>query len=252
MTRGRVVVIIPARFGSTRFPGKPLADICGLPMVVRVAQRAALIKGADVVTVATDDARILRAVEEGGFTAVMTSSSHPSGTDRIAETVQILGLSPEDIVINVQGDQPLLDIQAVQKMLDLFISDSRFVMATAACPMEREEARDPNRVKVVVDENGCAIYFSRALIPFDRDGILEGVDSPYLRHLGLYCYRVDFLKRFVTWKEGRLEYIERLEQLRVLEKGLKIGVAVVESAPFEVDTKEDLERVRLFFKNGPL
>ena len=248
MTKGRVVVIIPARFGSTRLPGKPLADIGGLPMVVRVAERAALINGADAVAVATDDARILEAVEAGGFTAVMTSSSHPSGTDRIAEAAQILGLSPEDIVINVQGDQPLLDIQAVQKMLHLFVADSRFVMATAACPMDRDEATDPNRVKVVVDENGCAIYFSRALIPFDRDGILKGRKSPYLRHLGLYCYRVEFLKRFVTWQEGRLESVERLEQLRVLEKGLKIGVALVDSAPSEVDTKEDLERVRRLLK----
>ena len=245
---GRIVVIIPARFGSTRLPGKPLADICGLPMVVRVAKRAGLIKGADTVAVATDDARILEAVEAGGFTAVMTSSSHPSGTDRIAEATQILGLFPEDIVINVQGDQPLLDTNAVEKMLDLLISDSGFVMTTAACPMDRNEAMDPNRVKVVVDENGCALYFSRALIPFDRDGILNGERSPYLRHLGLYCYRVEFLKRFVEWKEGRLESIERLEQLRVLEKGLKIGVAIVDSAPAEVDTQEDLERVRRLFK----
>ncbi len=248
MTESRLVVIIPARYGSSRLPGKPLADICGLPMVVRVAQRASLVQGASLVAVATDDPRISDAVEGMGFPSVLTSSIHPSGTDRIAEAAAILGLSPGDVVINVQGDQPMLDTAAVDKMVKLFLGGERFVMTTVACPMNRRSARDPNRVKVVVGAKKQAIYFSRALIPFDRDGVLRDLESPYLRHLGLYCYRVEFLQRYVDWPQGRLESIERLEQLRVLERGLAIGVAVVEKAPPEVDTMADLETVRRLFK----
>ena len=246
-----IVVVIPARYGSSRFPGKPLADICGEPMVVRVAQRARLIRGIDTVVVATDDDRIARVVKEKGFFSIMTSPEHPSGTDRIAEAAQILGLSPEQIVVNVQGDQPMLDVSAVDNMVDLLISSKDFVMTTVACPMDGAAALDPNRVKVVLDEEGRALYFSRSPIPYDRDGIGKQKQNFYLRHLGLYCYRVEFLKQYVTWPEGQLEAIEKLEQLRVLEKGLSIGVTVVDDAPPEVDTKEDLERVRRLFLAPP-
>lgn len=245
-----LVVIIPARYGSSRLPGKPLVDICGAPMVVRVAQRASLIKGASRVVVATDDKRIAKEVEQAGFSYVMTAKSHPSGTDRIAEAVRHLELSPDQVVVNVQGDQPLLDVTAIDRMVELLITKNDFVMTTVACPLDVAAASDPNRVKVVLDEGGRALYFSRSVIPFDRDKRVVGHESPYLRHLGLYCYRVDFLQKFVNWPEGRLEAIERLEQLRVLEKGLSIGVAIVENAPPEVDTEDDLKRVRKLFK-GP-
>ncbi len=243
-----IVVVIPARYGSSRFPGKPLADVCGEPMVIRVAQRARLINGINAVVVATDDDRISSVVEEKGFLSVMTSPEHPSGTDRIAEAVQILGLSPEQIVVNVQGDQPMLDVGAVDNMVNLLRKSCEFVMTTVACPMDASSATDPNRVKVVLDEKGRALYFSRSPIPYDRDGAYQQKGNFYLRHLGLYCYRVEFLKQYVTWPEGNLEALEKLEQLRVLERGLSIGVAIVDSAPPEVDTIDDLERVRGLFR----
>ncbi len=244
----RLSIVIPARYGSSRLPGKPLADICGVPMIVRVARRASMVPGVHQVAVATDDERIHEVVKGAGFVSVVTSKDHPSGTDRIAEAARLLGLSEDDIVINVQGDQPLFDIDALSGMADLLLGDDRFVMTTAACPMDIHSAKDPNRVKVVVDASGGALYFSRSIIPFDRDGILDGEEAPYLRHLGLYCYRVGFLEKYVSWPEGRLESIERLEQLRVLERGYRIGVVIVDEAPPEVDTEEDLQRIREYFK----
>ena len=248
MTKKNVSIIIPARYGSTRLPGKPLADICGVPMIVRVVQRALEVPSVETVAVATDDERIRKVVRDAGFEAVMTSRTHPSGTDRIAEAARILGLSGDDVVINVQGDQPLFDIDAISAMVRLLLKNDAFVMTTAACPLDTQGARDPNRVKVVVDEGDSALYFSRSVIPFDRDGILKGETAPYLRHLGLYCYRVEFLQEYVGWPEGRLESIERLEQLRVLERGFKIGVIRVKEAPPEVDTQEDLEKIRNHFQ----
>ncbi len=247
MTTDGIVVVIPARYGSSRFPGKPLADICGEPMIVRVVQRAKLIKGADMVVVATDDHRIANVLKEKDFPYVMTSKRHLSGTDRIAEAIHALGLSPGQIVVNVQGDQPLLDIRAVENMVRLFRNSRDFVMTTVACPMDASSATDPNRVKVVLDRDGGALYFSRSVIPYDRDGIYCNEPHLYLRHLGLYCYSVEFLKKYVTWPEGRLEAVEKLEQLRVLERGLRIGVALVDTAPPEVDAPEDLEEVRNLF-----
>ena len=240
------VAIIPARFASTRLPGKPLADICGKPMIVRVAERASMVKGIDRVVVATDSHRILNEVNGYGFHGVITSEQHPSGTDRIYEAARKLELSGDCIIVNIQGDQPLFEPKAVEAMVNL-LKDGRFPMTTVACPMSIEEAQDPNRVKVVLDRFGKAVYFSRSLIPFDRDGLLKGKARPYLRHLGLYCYRVDFLKDFVSWPTGTLENIEKLEQLRVLENGGSIGVVVVSDAPPEVDTKEDLEKIRRLF-----
>ena len=179
----------------------------------------------------------------------MTSREHPSGTDRIFEAAKRIGLSREDVVINCQGDQPLLDITSVQEMVSLFKRKREFLMTTVATPMNFMEAQDPNKVKVVLDKDSRALYFSRSPIPFDRDRVFDDKDRCYLRHLGLYCYLMELLERFVSWPVGSLERIERLEQLRVLENGYKIGVAVVKDAPIDVDTLEDLEAVRSIFKD---
>ncbi len=239
-------IVIPARYSSSRLPGKPLCDIKGIPMIIHVAQRAKKVSGVKEVFVATDDSRIMDVVNKFGFKCVMTRKDHISGTDRIYEAVTKIGLLPDDIIINVQGDQPLLDITAVEKMFSLY-KKGIFSMTTVACKMSKKEAQNPNRVKVVVDNSSRAIYFSRSQIPFDRDGLLDNVQKPYLRHLGLYCYNVLFLKKFVSWPEGKLEKIERLEQLRVIENGCTIGIATVNSAPPEVDTEEDLALVRSLF-----
>ena len=247
MNKNRVTAIIPARIGSSRLPGKPLADICGRPMIIRVVERVAQMKCIASAAVATDSRKILDCVEARGFKAVMTSPDHPSGTDRLAEAARILGVGADDIVINVQGDQPLVDEDTVEAVIDALITADSAVMSTAACPVGRAEAADPNRVKVVLDVSGRALYFSRSLIPFDRDRALEKKDRPYLRHLGLYAYRMDFLQKFVSLPQGRLEAIEKLEQLRALENGFDIVVKIVERAPVDVDTGEDLERVRKTF-----
>ncbi len=236
-------IVIPARYSSTRLPGKPLCDLCGKPMIIHVAQRAKEVEGIKGVFIATDDLRIKNVVQDFGFDCIMTRKEHPSGTDRIYEAASKIGFLEDDVIINVQGDQPLLDTKAVEKMLSLY-KKGQFSMTTVACKMTENEAKDPNRVKVILDNSFKAIYFSRAQIPFDRDGILKGESKPYLRHLGLYCYSVSFLKRFVSWPEGRLEQIERLEQLRVIENGHTIGVTIVDSAPPEVDTEKDLELVK--------
>ncbi len=243
-------IIIPARYGSSRLPGKPLSEIHGLPMIVQVAMRAQKVDGASQVVVATDDERISNVVRDYGFRALMTSSRHRSGTDRIAEASDILGLSDNDVIVNIQGDQPLFPIDAVEMMVQRLESDMALAMTTVACPMDEQSAQNPNRVKVVLDESGRALYFSRAVIPYDRDGVLRNEPTPFFHHIGLYCYRVDFLRRYVRWPQGRLEAIECLEQLRVLERGLRIGVCIVEKATPEVDTVKDLENVRAMMGKG--
>ncbi len=240
-----IVAIIPARFGSSRLPGKPLADIHGRPMIFHVYQRALKVPGIDQVVVATDDLRIKKYVESAGGKAFMTDPGHLSGTDRIAEAARYLGLSDEDIVVNIQGDQPLLKPQPVVAIVKMLLERPGLAMTTPACPIDPEEGIDPNRVNVVVDREWKALYFSRAPIPFIRDIDTEGDRPYYLRHLGLYAYRQDFLQTFVALPPGRLEKIEKLEQLRVLENGYSIGVARVTEAPIEVDTPEDLDAVRL-------
>jgi len=240
----KVVAIIPARFGSSRFPGKPLAKIQGSPMILHVYERALKVPGIDQVIVATDDSRIEECVETAGGTVFMTDPGHPSGTDRIAEVARLLELSDNDIVVNIQGDQPLLDSLSVVEIVKMLLDVRGFAMTTPACPLGAREALNPNRVKVVLDNNGKALYFSRALIPYYRDADTEESDHYYLRHLGLYAYRQSFLQTFVTLPSGRLEQIERLEQLRALENGYSIGVVKVAEAPLEVDTPEDLDAVR--------
>lgn len=246
-------IVIPARFASTRLPGKPLADIAGQPMIVRVAA-AARRTAALGVWVATDDQRVLEAVRRHGYDAVMTRADHPSGTDRIAEVTEQLGWDDADIVVNVQGDEPMLDPGLIEAVASALRDDPEAVMATASHPLTT--ARDyfnPNVVKVVCDARGRALYFSRAPIPWDRDRLAAQPDLmpaglPAQRHIGLYAYRAGFLRRYWELAASPLELCESLEQLRVLWHGYPIQVVSVDHAPpAGVDTPEDLDRVRRLF-----
>ncbi len=248
--------IIPSRMKSTRLPEKPLKDIAGQPMVVRVAHRAQE-SGAKDVFVATDHEAIVKACEEYGVKVVMTSAEHPTGTDRLAETVAKLGLPDEAIVVNVQGDEPLIPLEAIRNVAELLASHPECEMATAGHPIDSiEEFLNPNVVKVVRDSKGNAITFSRAPIPWPRDAFRadrtkfpEGLEA--LRHIGLYAYRVKFLKRYPQWEQAPIEKWESLEQLRALYYGVKIAVAILPGAlPAGVDTQEDLDRVREVYAKG--
>ena len=249
-------VIIPARHASTRLPGKPLADIAGKPMVVRVAERAAA-AGADRVVVATDDVRIKTAVEAHGIAACLTAASHATGTDRLAEAAQQLGLADDAIVVNVQGDEPLLSPALIRAVADLAAAHPDAAIATA-CHLitDPAEAFNPNVVKVVLDARGHALYFSRATIPWARDAFAGGRDTlpqglPLYRHYGLYAYRVRFLRAFPALAPAPIERFEALEQLRALWHGFRIVVAVTAGTPAPgVDTPEDLVRVRALFAAG--
>lgn len=246
----RIVVIIPARYGSSRLPGKPLMDICGEPMICHVYKRALAVDCVDMVAVATDDELVAACVKDMGGTVCLTDSSHASGTDRIAQAARDMGLSRDTIVVNIQGDQPLISREAVTGTVKLLDSSSKFSMSTAACPLDFDDAANPNRVKVIVDRHSRAIYFSRFPIPYDRDGCsrVSGSDSSsmkgYLRHIGIYAYRQEFLQEFVSLPPSWLEEMEKLEQLRAVENGCGIGVALVQEAPLDVDTEEDLRVVR--------
>lgn len=233
-------VVIPARYASTRFPGKPLADLAGIPMVVRVCERAAL-SGAQAIHVATDDERIAEAVRRAGFSAQMTRADHPSGTDRIAEVAQALGLPDEAIVVNVQGDEPLLPPQLIRRVAEVLEASPEASLSTACHEIHDPAALDnPNVVKVVTDKAGHALYFSRSRIPFPRNG-----RPACYRHAGIYAYRVAFLKRYASLEESPLEKAEALEQLRALWHGHRIAVALSDEAiPPGVDTPQDLEAVR--------
>jgi 3-deoxy-manno-octulosonate cytidylyltransferase (CMP-KDO synthetase) len=236
----RVVVIIPARYESTRFPGKPLADLHGQPMIQRVYERARATRGVDRVLVATDDARIRAAVDGFGGDVVMTSPAHCTGTDRIAEVAA--GLDA-DVIVNVQGDLPLLDPAMVDAAVAPLLADAGLPMATIKTPIRTREERDnPNVVKVVTDRDGYALYFSRSPLPYDRDGAL-GTGLGH-KHIGLYAYRRDFLLSFARLAPTPLERAEQLEQLRALEWGFRIKVAEVAAASIEVDTPRDLDRAR--------
>jgi 3-deoxy-manno-octulosonate cytidylyltransferase (CMP-KDO synthetase) len=244
-------VIIPARLASTRLPDKPLADLGGKPMVVRVAERARL-SGATQIIVATDHADILAACREHGVEAQLTRSDHPSGTDRIAEVALALGLAPDAVVVNVQGDEPLIDPRLIAATAACI--SGGVTMATAAHPItEVADLFNPNVVKVVLDQAGRALYFSRAAIPWHRDGLAasrEHIPPGYtpLRHIGLYAYTQAFLQAYPALAASPLEKIEALEQLRVLWHGIPIAVHVTDAAPAAgVDTAEDLARVRKFF-----
>lgn len=246
-------VLIPARLASTRLPDKPLADIGGLPMVVRVAQRAAL-SGAQQVVVATDSERILTACEQHGTRAVLTQADHPTGSDRLAEACQLLGLDGEDRIVNVQGDEPLIDPELIDACAQLLVQRPDCVMSTAAHGLDDPaHFGNPNVVKVVTDALGRALYFSRAPIPWWRDAPqpaqpAAGAGAP-MRHIGIYGYRAGFLRRFPQLPPSPLETVESLEQLRVLWHGERIAVHLAAQAPGAgVDTPEDLARVRAQFK----
>ena len=243
-------VLIPARLASTRLPGKPLADIAGVPMIVRVAQRAAL-SGARAVVVAADHADIVSACERHGVKALLTRTDHATGSDRLAEACTLLGLDGSNTVVNVQGDEPLIDPALIDACAALLGQRRDCVMSTAAHTIDtRAELDNPNVVKVVLDAAGRALYFSRAPIPWWRDGRAEGSGgvSPALRHIGVYAYQAGFLRSFPSLPASALESIEALEQLRVLWHGERIAVHVSESRPGPgVDTPADLERVRALF-----
>lgn len=248
-------IIIPARFASTRLPGKPLADLGGAPMVVRVAQQAAQVRSARVV-VATDDARIEKAVGDAGIETLLTRADHPTGTDRLAEAVDLLGLSDHSIVVNVQGDEPFLAPELIKRVAEKLVLHEDAAIATACHPLQTmAEARNPNVVKVVLDHLGYALYFSRALIPFARDAIASlpedailpsyPAEHPLYRHYGLYAYRASFLRLFPTLPVAPIETAEKLEQLRALWHGYRIAVEVADEAPAPgIDTEEDLETAR--------
>jgi 3-deoxy-manno-octulosonate cytidylyltransferase (CMP-KDO synthetase) len=247
------IVIIPARLASTRLPNKPLADLGGKPMVVRVAERA-LASGAARIIVATDHADIAAACAAHGVEACMTRADHPSGTDRIAEVARTLQLAPDAVVVNLQGDEPLIDPALLAACAARIGQD--VPMATCAHPIaDVQDAFNPNVVKVVLDKNGRALYFSRATIPWHRDAFAlsrETLPPAYvpLRHIGLYAYSNAFLQQYPQLEPAPLETIEALEQLRVLWHGIPIAVHVTAQAPHAgVDTPEDLARVRLYYQS---
>jgi 3-deoxy-manno-octulosonate cytidylyltransferase (CMP-KDO synthetase) len=232
-----VIAIIPARYDSSRLPGKALAKIGGVPMIVRVWRQTRLARSLERVIVATDDERIAYAVRAAGGEAEMTASAHQSGTDRIAEVAARI---EAEIYLNVQGDQPFIASADLDALVAPMRADPGLAMATLATPIsDREEWYNPNKVKVVCDARGDAIYFSRSPIPFARDG---GVPAIARRHIGVYGYRRDFLLRFAALEPGVLEQIEKLEQLRALERGYRIRVVASAAPSLEVDTPEDLVR----------
>ncbi len=234
----QVTAVIPARYASTRFPGKPLFMLAGKPMVQRVYERAAAARRVGRVLVATDDERIFDTVRSFGGHAVMTSPEHATGTDRIAEAIRG---TDADLILNVQGDEPLIPPAVIDRLVETF-DNADVPMATVAVPFRLTAARpdDPNAVKVVLDNQGFALYFSRSLIPFCRAG---GTAVEPLLHWGLYAYRRAFLEQFVGWPRGRLEQCEMLEQLRALENGARIRVIVADQPTQGVDTPADAARV---------
>lgn len=241
------VVIIPARFSSTRLLGKPLVDINGKSMIVHVLERARE-SSAERVIVATDHEDVARVVEAAGGEVCMTRADHQSGTERLAEVVEKCGFSDDTVIVNVQGDEPMIPAVIIRQVAEN-LEQRQVGMATLAAPIHSaEEAFNTNAVKVVLDAEGYALYFSRATIPWDRDRFaksLEMVGDTCLRHLGIYGYRAGFIRRYVSWQPSPLEQIEMLEQLRVLWYGEKIHVAVAKAVPGTgVDTADDLERVR--------
>lgn len=247
-----VVILIPARLASTRLPNKPLADIAGVPMVVRVAQQVSHLTLQDQpirVVVAGDSPVIIDACSQHGVAAVLTRSDHPSGSDRLAEACHLLGLNDDDIVVNVQGDEPLINPELVLAVAQLLTQTPSASMSTAAHAIDQfTDYANPNVVKVVLDLHGIALYFSRAMIPYERDRPHTLPSPAPLRHIGIYGYRVGFLRQFPTLSQAPLEISESLEQLRALWHGHRIAVHVAQQAPGPgVDTPEDLARVRLLF-----
>ncbi|MCI4410220.1 MAG: 3-deoxy-manno-octulosonate cytidylyltransferase [Thiotrichales bacterium] len=242
------IAFIPARYGSTRFPAKPLALIAGKPLIVHVYERVAAASGLDAVYVATDDERIAEAVAHLGAPVVLTVKPAHTGTDRLAEAAAQVGLSHDDLIINVQGDQPLVHPHSIEDVIRPFVEnyDASFQMSTLAYAItDPREIHDPKDVKMTFDACGNALYFSRAAIPFGRDHWLHSV----YKHLGVYAYTKAFVDNFNQLKPGLLEEVEKLEQLRVLENGHKIRVAITQHDSLEVDLPEDIARIEAFLAN---
>lgn len=241
-------IVIPARYASTRLPGKPLIDLAGTPMIVRVVQRA-LESAAASVDVATDDLRVAAALAGSGASAMMTRSDHPSGSDRVMEVVEARGWPADEIVVNVQGDEPLIPPAVIDQVAEL-LGDGRCPVATLCEPITRPgDVFDPNVVKLVANRAGRALYFSRAPIPWSREAFANrpppDIGSGWMRHIGIYAYRAEALKAFVGWSPSPLERTEALEQLRLLDHDVGIAVAeAVEPVPGGVDTPADADRVR--------
>ena len=241
-------IVIPARFSSSRLPGKPLLHIHGRPMILRVVDQARKVEGFDDLCVATDDDRIAEICRAEGVDVVLTNPNHPSGTDRLSEVARIKGWDADDIIVNVQGDEPLLPAQLVQQVADLLVNQPTCSMSTLCEPIHGlEEFQRDSIVKVVMSKFNEALYFSRATIPYDRDGAKlqeQKLHDQAYRHLGLYAYKVNLLQEYVTWDMGHLEKLESLEQLRVLENGHRIAIDVAQvNLPPGVDTQEDLDRL---------
>ncbi|SAL57322.1 3-deoxy-manno-octulosonate cytidylyltransferase [Caballeronia turbans] len=244
MIQPKVVIVIPARFGSTRLPGKPLADIAGKPMIQHVVERASMVRGVQAVVVATDDTRVQQVVEAFGGKAMLTSAAHESGTDRLCEVMSRL---PADIYINVQGDEPLLQPAHIEALVAETTANPDVQVGTLCHAIDAEEARDPNSVKVVCADNGDALYFSRSLIPYPRDG----EQAQYLKHVGIYAYRAAALARYGMLPMPMIERAEKLEQLRLLHAGLRIRAIRIDSVGPSVDTQADLDRVRRLMTGEP-
>lgn len=234
------MIIIPARLASTRFPNKILANIHGLPMVIATAKR---VQNLDDVAIAADTEEVVALAHDYGFKAILTSQNHQSGTDRINEAASKLSLSEDEIIVNVQADEPFIEEAVVKSVIER--AKKTDAMITSACKkIDLSHVKDPNLVKVILNARGNAIYFSRSAIPYDREGGFEG----YFGHLGIYAFRKKSLETFCTLPYAPIEHIEKLEQLRAIYHGYSIAMVEVESQSFGIDTKEDLERALTFFK----
>ncbi|MFQ3574265.1 MAG: 3-deoxy-manno-octulosonate cytidylyltransferase [Thermodesulfovibrionales bacterium] len=241
------IVIIPSRYGSKRFPGKPLAKILGKTMIQHVYERAELIRGVDKVFVATDDLRIKDVVEGFGGNVIMTSDKHPTGTDRIAEAVDMIdNLTDNDIIVNLQGDEPVISPSMVESLISLMRQDGHIMATVARLTDNPRDIENENIVKVVFDKDMNALYFSRCPIPYNR------TKGNYYKHIGIYAYRKFFLKRFTMLPEGILEKTECLEQLRALEHGYNIKIVLTHEDTIGVDVPQDIERVEKWIKNSSL
>lgn len=243
----KAIGVIPARYASTRFAGKVLADLAGKPVIQHVWERASQATKLDTVIIACDDERILKAAKDFGAQAVLTSRDHASGSDRIAEAVASIDT---DIVVNIQGDEPLIEPTVIDDLVQALFDDSSCVMATVIKKLDDiQELQDPNVVKVTIDKNGCALYFSRSEIPFNREK--NGAKNiQYYKHLGLYAYRKEFLAVYTKLPRSHLEEIEQLEQLRALEAGYKIKTIETTTDTIGIDTRQDLEKVAALLKKA--
>lgn len=240
------IAIIPSRFGSSRFEGKPLALIAGKTMIQRVYEQTQKSKAITRTIVATDDELIFNAVKAFKGEVIMTSTQCRTGTDRVSQTADILNISPDEIVVNIQGDQPIFKPVVIQELISVFEDDPKLYMSTLAInTIKLKEIKNPKDIKVIFDKNNFAIYFSRAQIPFPRD---KGAKAFYYKHLGFYAYKKSFLDKFANLPTQNCEHVEKLEQLRVLESGFKIKVVVTQHDSLEIDIPEDIKRIEALFE----